>query len=86
MSDSTAQRGFALLIKAPGVIRTFEPLKGETIEILDAQGNVLWSFKLPVPMENPGINLHEVNIDLLTERDFGEFCKRTWSRSTEASG
>ena len=34
MPTQNKSRGFALLIKAPRVVRTFEPFKGETITIL----------------------------------------------------
>ena len=83
MNTLNEPRGFALLIKAPHAVRTFEPRKGETIKILDACGKEIWSLKLPIPMANPGVILHEVQIDLLTERAFGEFCKNTWSKSVK---
>ena len=60
--------------------RRFVPLEGETISILDKNGKELWSLKLPAPINNPGIILHEVQIDLLTEREFGQFCQKTWTR------
>jgi hypothetical protein len=69
---SNVPKGF-LLIKAPHAVRTFEPRKGDTIKILDESGKEIWSLKLPIPQGNPGIILHEVQIDLLTERSFGEF-------------
>jgi hypothetical protein len=80
MTDQTDTKGFALLIKAPRVERRFIPLEGETISILDKNGKELWSLKLPAPINNPGIILHEVQIDLLTEREFGQFCQKTWTR------
>jgi hypothetical protein len=79
--DQTESKGFALLIKAPRVERRFVPREGETIIILDKNGKELWSLKLPTPINNPGIILHEVQIDLLTEREFGQFCQKTWTRS-----
>ena len=79
-TGQTQTKGFALLIKAPGAVRRFVPLEGETISILDKDGKELWSLKLPAPINNPGIILHEVQVDLLTEREFGQFCQKTWTR------
>ena len=75
-------KGFAILIKAPGAVKSFKPGEGTTIEILDANGRVSWSFKAPMGPGpgNPGLIIHEVQIDLLTERDFGKFCENTWRR------
>ena len=83
-TDQTPTKGFALLIKAPGVERRFVPLQGETIRILDKDGEELWSLKLPTPINNPGVILHEVQIDLLTDREFGQFCQKTWTRGPSA--
>ena len=83
MSTTTTQsqtKGFALLIKAPGATRSFTPKQGETITILDKDGIEVWSLKLPAPINNPGIILQEVQIDLLTERAFANFCQKTWDR------
>jgi hypothetical protein len=83
MTAATSQRstrGFALLIKAPGVTRSFTPGEGETITIFDKNGNKVWSIELPAPNDNPGVTIHEVQIDLLSERDFGNFCQKTWTR------
>jgi hypothetical protein len=79
-TEQNPTKGFALLIKAPRAERRFVPLQGETICILDKDGKELWSLKFPAPINNPGIILHEVQIDLLTERDFGQFCQKTWTR------
>jgi hypothetical protein len=79
-TEQTPTKGFALLIKAPGAERHFVPREGETIRILDKDGKELWSLKIPGPINNPGVILHEVQIDLLTERDFGHFCQKTWTR------
>jgi hypothetical protein len=84
MTEQTPTKGFALLIKAPGAERRFVPLQGETIRILDKDGKELWSLKLPAPIDNPGIILHEVQLDLLTEREFGQFCQKTWTRGHSA--
>ena len=80
MSTGNETKGFALLIKAPRVVRSFVPLKGETISIRDESGKEIWSLTLPIPIEDPGVILHEVQIDLLTEREFGKFCQNTWTR------
>jgi hypothetical protein len=79
-TDQTPARGFALLIKARRVERRFVPREGETIRILDKDGKELWSIKVPAPIDNLGVILHEVQIDLLTEREFGHFCQNTWTR------
>jgi hypothetical protein len=80
MTTQTESKGFALLIKAPRIERRFVPKEGETIAILDKDGKEIWSVKIPAPIDNPGLILHEVRIDLLTERSFGNFCKQTWER------
>jgi hypothetical protein len=80
--DQTGTKGFAILIKAPGVTRRFVPREGETITITDKDGKELWSFKVPAPIDNPGVIIHEVEINLLTEREFGHFCQKTWTRSS----
>jgi hypothetical protein len=72
-------KGFAILIKAPAATRHFVPGEGETITITDKSGKELWSFKVPDPIDNPGVIIHQVQIDLLTEREFGHFCQNTWS-------
>ena len=81
MSTQQQSNGFALLIKALGAVRRFVPRDGETITILDKHGKEIWSLKLPMPIDNPGVILHEVQIDLLTEREFGNFCQKTWNRA-----
>ena len=78
-SDQPPTKGFAILIKAPGAKRTFVPREGETITITDKSGKELWTFKVPVPIDNPGVILYDVQIDLLTERDFSHFCQKTWT-------
>jgi hypothetical protein len=84
-TEQSATKGFALLISAPRAERHFVPLEGETIRILDKDGKELWSLKLPTPINNPGVTLYDVQIDLLTERDFGNFCQNTWNRGRTAS-
>jgi predicted metal-dependent hydrolase len=79
-----ATRGFAILVKAPGAERRFTPLQGETIVVLDKQGKEIWSAKIPVGIDNPGIVAYSVQIDLLTERDFAKFCQNTWTKSPAA--
>jgi hypothetical protein len=79
MTTQTKSRGFALLIKAARTVRRFVPKEGETIAILDEHGKEVWSLKIPAPIDNPGLILQEVQIDLLTERDFVNFCKMTWN-------
>jgi hypothetical protein len=78
-TDRTPTKGFAILIKAPGATRHFVPREGETITITDKDGKQLWSFRVPVPIDDPGVIIHEVQIDLLTEREFGYFCQKTWT-------
>jgi hypothetical protein len=78
-------KGFALLIKAPRAIRQFVPLQGETIKILDESGKEIWNLKLPIPIENPGVIFHEIQVDLLTEREFGNFCQKTWNRDSHST-
>jgi len=80
MSTGNENKGFALLIKAPRVVRSFVPLKGETISVRDKSGKEIWSVTVPAPIDNPGMILNEVQIDLLTEREFGRFCQNTWTR------
>jgi hypothetical protein len=79
-TDRTPNKGLALLIKAPGIARRFIPGKGETITILDKNGKEVWSIKVPVPNNNPGVTIYDVQIDLLTEREFGNFAQKTWNR------
>ena len=74
-----ATKGFAILIKAPGATRHFVPREGETITITDKDGKQLWSFKNPEGQGNPGVIIYDVQIDLLTERDFAHFCQNTWN-------
>ncbi len=38
------------------------------------------SFKNPAGAGNPGVTLHDVQIDLLTDREFGNFAQKTWNR------
>jgi hypothetical protein len=83
-TEETPTKGFALLIHAPRAERHFVPLEGETIRILDKDGKELWSLKLPTPINDPGVTLYDVQIDLLTERDFGQFCQKTWTRGPSA--
>jgi hypothetical protein len=80
-TEQTPSTGFALLIKTPRVERRFVPLQGDTIRILDKNGKELWSVKVPAPINNPGIILHEVELNLLTARDFVQFCQKTWTRN-----
>src|SRR6516225_10063620 len=61
-------KGFAILIKAPGVKRSFVPREGETITITDKDGKELWSFKNREGQDNPGVIIYDVHIDLLTAR------------------
>lgn len=72
-------KGYAILIKAPGAVRRFTPLEGETIAVLDKDGKEIWSVKIPAPIDNPGIIAYSVQVDLLTERDFGNFAQKTWN-------
>jgi hypothetical protein len=74
-------KGFAILVKAPNATRTFVPLEGETITITDKDGKELWSFKNREGQANPGVIIYDVNIDLLTKREFGQFCQNTWTRT-----
>jgi len=74
-------KGFAILIKAPGAKRTSVPREGETITITDKQGKELWSFKNPVGQANPGLIIYDVQINLITEREFGRFCQNTQAPS-----
>jgi hypothetical protein len=78
-TEQVPTKGFAILIKAPGAKRTFVPLQGETITITDKNGKELWSFKNPQGQGDPGVIIYDVQIDLLTEREFGHFCQNTWS-------
>jgi hypothetical protein len=73
-------KGLALLIKASGIARSFIPGEGETITILDKNGKEVWSIKVPAPNNNPGVTIYDVQIDLLTEREFGNFAQKTWNR------
>jgi hypothetical protein len=73
-------KGFAILIRAPGAKRRFVPLEGETITITDKDGKEIWSLKIPAPIDNPGVIICEVQIDLLTEREFTHFWQKTWTR------
>jgi len=43
VSTGNETKGFALLIKAPRVVRSFVPLKGETIRVRDESGKEIWS-------------------------------------------
>jgi hypothetical protein len=84
MNTSTEQppmKGFASLIKAPGATRRFVLREGEIITITDKNGKELWSFKVPAPIDNPGVIMYEVEIGPLTEREFGRFCQQTWTRT-----
>ena len=88
MSTTTTQthtKGFAILIKAPGATRHFVPGEGETITITDKAGKELWSFKNREGQGNPGVIIYDVQIDLLTERDFGHFCQNTWNRTPSSA-
>ena len=69
-------KGFAILIKAPGAKRTFVPREGETITITDKHGKELWSFKNPQGQANPGVIIYDVEINLSTEREFGQFAQK----------
>ena len=80
MPETSEHKGFAILIKSSRAVRTFEPLKGESIRILDKSGKEVWKIDLPVGIGDPGIICCEVQIDLLTERAFGDFCTGTWNR------
>ena len=79
-STDEPANGLAILIKAPNTVRTFVPREGETITITDKQGKELWSIRVPVPNKDPGVTIYNVQIDLLTERDFGNFAQKTWNR------
>jgi hypothetical protein len=82
MNTTTTQphaQGLALLIKAPSIARSFIPGQGETIKILDKNGKEVWSIEVPAPNNNPGVTIYDVQIDPLTERDFGNFAQKTWS-------
>src|SRR5436305_2137277 len=82
-STDEPANGLAILIKAPNTVRTFIPREGETITITDKQGKELWSIRVPVPNKDPGVTIYNVQIDLLTERDFGNFAQKTWTRGLE---
>jgi hypothetical protein len=69
------EKGLVLLITAPRTVRKFEPLKGETISIFDPAGKVLWSVTIPAPINNPGMQIREIDIGLLTQRSFEDFCQ-----------
>ena len=69
----TPTQGFAILIKAPNVVRRFVPKEGETITILDQDGKGLWTFKNPAGAGNPGVTIYDVQIGLLTEPESGKF-------------
>ena len=75
-TDKTPTKAFAILIKAPNIARSFVPREGETITITDKDGKELWAFKNPQGQGNPGITIYDVQIDLLTEREFGNFAQR----------
>jgi hypothetical protein len=79
-----SQRFRHSLIKAPGATRHFVRGEGETITITDKSGKELWSFKNPQGQGNPGVIIYDVQIDLCTERDFGHFCQKTWTRGQAA--
>ncbi len=78
-ADQAPTKGFAILVKALGAKRTFVPREGETITITDKNGKELWSFKAPVGIDDPGVIIYDVQIDLLTERNFAHFCQKTWA-------
>ncbi len=69
-------KGLAILIKAPNITRSFVPREGETITITDKDGKELWTFKNPQGQGNPGITIYDVQIDLLTEREFGNLAQK----------
>jgi len=77
-------KGLAILIKAPNIARSFVPREGETITITDKDGKELWTFKNPEGQGNPGITIYDVQINLLTEREFGKFAQNTWNRGPVA--
>ena len=54
--------------QSPGATRHFVRGEGETVTITDKSGKELWSFKVPAPLGNRGVTIHQVQIDLLTER------------------
>ena len=54
--------------------------QGETIATTDKDGKDLRSLKVPAPIDNPRVTIHEVEINLLAEREFGHFCQNTWNR------
>ena len=83
-TEFPAYKGFAILIKAPNTLRTFVPREGETITITDKHGKQLWSFKNLQGQGNPGLIVYDVQIDLLTEREFGNFAQKTWNRGPVA--
>ena len=72
--------GFGILIKTPAV-RRFTKFEGERIAILDKNGKELWTVKIPQGIDNPGIIAYSVHLDLLTEREFGHFCQKTWDHA-----
>jgi hypothetical protein len=80
MTTEPEFRGFALLIKAPRTVRRLVRGEGDTIAILDEHGKEIWNVKIPGPIDDPGIRLHQVRMNLVTERDFVDFCKKTWER------
>jgi hypothetical protein len=52
-----------------------------TSESAISDGKKLWSFKNPAGTANPGVTIYDVQIDLLTEREFGNFAQKTWNRA-----
>ena len=78
-TDQVPAKGFAILIKAPAATRHFVPGEGETITITDKSGKELWSLKTHRARVTQGVIIYDVQIDLLTEREFGHFCQNTWS-------
>jgi hypothetical protein len=45
----------------------------------------VWSIEVPAPNDNPGVIIYNVQIDLLTERDFGNFAQKTWNHVSQPS-
>jgi hypothetical protein len=71
-------KGFAILIKAPGAAH-FVPREGETITITDKTGKELWRIKDRIGADNPGVIIYNLQIDLLTQREFGKFAQNAWT-------
>jgi len=55
------------------------PARNSPLSITDKHGKELWSLKNPEGQGNPGVIIYDVQINLITEREFGRFCQNTWA-------